>query len=64
MTKEEIDIELQWFYPLTRVTDQDKKRMLIIHRELFGAAMDFCLTCPHQIRLASDRLKRYYEKDK
>ena len=53
--------ELNWAVSLTRLKQEDKQRLLKLHRELFGASMDFCLNCPEQIRIAVDRIKRYYD---
>jgi len=55
--------ELEWINSLTRLKQEDKKRLLIIHRELFGASADPCLNCPDAIRQAVNRLKKYYEQN-
>ena len=53
--------EIEWAVSLTRLKQEDKQRLLKLHRELFGVSMDFCLNCPEQIRTAVDRIKRYYD---
>ncbi len=63
MTKEEVKVELEWIISLSQLKQEDKKRMLTIHRELFGQSMDYCDTCPEQVRMGFNRLKLYYERN-
>ena len=58
-----IEDELIWVKSLTSLKQQDKSRLLIIHRELFGNSIDPCLNCPDSVRQSVLRLKKYYEEN-
>ncbi len=51
--------ELLWVCSLTRVAQGDKKRLVALHRELFGVSLDFCTECPEEVRNAVRRIKQY-----
>ena len=55
--------ELEWVLSLQRMKPESKDRFLRLHREIFGTAIDPCMSCPDQIRHSIDRLKAYYEKN-
>lgn len=55
--------DLEWVISLTRLKQEDKTRLLNIHRELFGNSIDPCMNCPDSIRQAVNRMKKYYEKE-
>lgn len=61
MTKEEIKSEIEWVLTLTKMGHENKARFLTVHREVFGTAIDPCMSCPDQIRHSINRLKSYNE---
>jgi len=56
--------DLEWVASLTRLKQEDKQRLLNIHRTLFTSIPDPCMNCPDQIRQAVNRIKKYHEKER
>lgn len=54
-----INKEIAWVTGLTQLKQDDKHRLVALHRELFGQTLDFCTECPDQVRIAVKRIIQY-----
>ena len=59
-----IEEEIAWVNGLTRVSQDDKERLVRLNRELFGNSQEFCTSCPEQVRNAVRKIKWYGESNK
>ena len=48
---------------LSTASGEDVKEIVLIHQNLFGTTQRICPTCPEQIRLAVERIKKYYNTE-